>query len=381
MDMFYLVTITVLIILGAYAILLFWLIIGLGHVSQINLSNASTKTSFSIIVALRNEAAHLPSLLHSLSNLTYPHHLFEILFVDDASTDSSLLLLREFIEKHPKLSVQILSNERETASPKKDAMRKAIQKSKNEWIVTTDADCTVCENWLVAFNTFISNNKVVFIAGPVLYKKGHSFIHNFQELDWLSLVGTTVGSFAWNKPIMCSGANLAYKKEVFNEVDGFKGNDHIASGDDVFLLHKIHKKYPNQVYFMNDQSALVKTMALNTWKEVYHQRIRWAKKTSNLPSLLAKSIGICVFLMNSLLIILVVLSIVNSLFLWFLLTVFLTKFILDGLLLLLTSKVVHERISLKHCLLSSLLYPLFSTSIVLLSLFKKYKWKGKTFTK
>ncbi len=358
-----------------------WLYFGLDRVPKINTPNSLPKYSFSIVIALRNEADNLPNLLSSLSLLNYPNHLFEILFVDDGSTDSSEALLLEFIRNHPNFQAKILTNERRSISPKKDAINMAVQKSTNDWIVTTDADCTIPENWLHAFNTFIDNKETVLIVAPVLYKKGTRFLHHFQELDWLSLVGTTIGSFGWNSPILCSGANLAYKKEVFEAVEGFRGNDHIASGDDIFIMHKILQKYPTKVFFMNAQNATIKTRATDTWSALFHQRIRWAKKTSNLPSLLAFFIGICVFLMNFLLIVLLISSIIDLSLLPLFLLILTIKWFLDFLLLLRASKIFQTEIILKHCIISSLLYPLTSVSIVFLSLFKKYKWKGKTFTK
>jgi hypothetical protein len=62
-------------------------------------------------------------------------------------------------------------------------------------------------------------------------------LHHFQQLDIASLQGATIGSFGINKGFMCNGANFVYQI-LFQELNGFHGNDTIASGDDVFLLQK-----------------------------------------------------------------------------------------------------------------------------------------------
>ena len=379
--MFYFGVFIVLFIVLAYVSLLIWLYVGLKRLPQFTLSNTTIKTSFSIVIVLRNEAANLPSLLQSLSELKYSNQLFELVFVDDASIDDSVFLIEKFIAKHPRIKTRLLSNLRKSAAPKKDAISLAIQSAKNEWILLTDADCLVPNDWLTTYNDFIDSNSPVFIAGPVLYRKGVRFIHKFQELDWLSLVGTTIGSFGWNKPILCSGANLAYQKEIFEAVGGFQGNEHIASGDDIFLMHKMHSGYPEQVFYMNAPTALVTTAAEDSWKALYNQRIRWAKKTSNVPSLFSILIGICVFLMNLLLLVLVVGSFIEFRFLLFFVSSLLVKLFVDFLLLVSTSNKTGAKINLKNCLSSSLLYPVFSTSIVFSSLFSKYSWKGKSYSK
>jgi len=379
--MFYFGILVIVIITGVYASMLLWLYFGTLRMPEFNSLSSKPKTSISIIIALRNEAENLPRLLQSLAKLNYPKNLFEILFVDDASSDNSKEIIKEFKSKFPELQVQLLSNVRRAISPKKDAITTAVKQSNKEWIITTDADCEVPENWLGYYDAFIGQNNAVFIAGPVAYKSKKGFLYHFQLLDWASLVGTTIGSFFQKKPIMCSGANLAYKKEVFDKVNGFQGNEHIASGDDVFLLQKMNQKYSSQVFFMNAPNAIVKTQPLSTWRAVYQQRIRWAKKTSNIPSLFTKMVGICVFSMNFLLIVLLLISIFNAVWIPLLIFGFTTKLLVDTLLLKKTLDILQTRISLTRYISASLLYPFFVSSVVFVSIFSNYRWKGRNFTK
>ncbi|WP_431243816.1 glycosyltransferase [Flavobacterium sp. P21] len=113
-----------------------------------------------------------------------------------------------------------------------------MQNVKTDWVITTDADCIVPENWLLTFDNYIQENNVSMLAGAVTYQCGNSFLDHFQQLDLTSLQGATIGSFGLNKGFMCNGANFAYTKSLFEKLNGFDGNNKIASDDDVFYYKK-----------------------------------------------------------------------------------------------------------------------------------------------
>ncbi len=370
------ITITLL-----YIVLILWLYFGIDRISQFNSKNTVPKVSFSILIPFRNEIENLPDLLASLDVLEYPKNLYEILLVNDDSSDDSVTIVRNFIKEHSEINIKILNNQRKTISPKKDAINTAIQQSKFDWIVTTDADCEVPRNWLQSYNAFIAKNKSVFIAGLVKYKSKKEFLHQFQLADWLSLTGVTIGSFGWNKPLLCSGANLVYSKKVFYEVDAFQGNEHIASGDDVFLMHKFKEAYPNQVFFMNTPRASVQTKSLSTWLDLFQQRIRWAIKTSSISKELVKFIGLVVFAMNVLLLTLLVKVFIDKTWIVVFFILFSVKIFVDSILIKKVSSFTHQRLTTKSWFLSSILYPLFSISVVVVGMFINYKWKGRKYSK
>lgn len=364
-----------------YSFILLWLILGVKHLNIFKHKNISPKNGFSIIVAFRNEEENLWALLQSIAQQNYPKQLFEILLVNDASTDQSVRVVQEFLLTNQPVNIRLVENRRTSISPKKDAINTAIAISKYNWILTTDADCTVATNWLKTFDAYITKKDVVFVAGIVSYTNKKGFIHQFQHLDWMSLIGVTMGSFGWNKPLLCSGANLGYNKKAFFQVKGFQGNEHIASGDDVFLMQKMQESFPNKLGYLNSKQALVKTQSLNSWQGLYQQRIRWSKKTSSLPNILIKGIGISVLLANFTVIILFFFGFFDFLkwMIWF--SFFTVKVLLDSLLVYLTAKNMNQKISIFTWLLSSLLYPVFSVSVVLLGIFSTYQWKGRVFKK
>ena len=171
-------------------------------------------TGFSILIPFRNEAENQERLLLSLAALKYPEARFEILLINDASTDASVEIIETFLLTH-KLPLKILDNERFSGSPKKDALTKGIAHATFDWIVTTDADCQVPVLWLDQFNALAVKNSIQFIAGPVSFFSENGILNAFQHLDFLSLQGATIGSFGLKKAFMCNGANLAFSKIEF----------------------------------------------------------------------------------------------------------------------------------------------------------------------
>ncbi|HEY1195465.1 glycosyltransferase family 2 protein [Flavobacterium sp.] len=360
-------------ILGIYIISIELLIYGFFKIKKYKKQDLEPKTSFTIIVPFRNEKENLPILLESFSNLNYPRDLFEVILVDDNSSEKFQFL-------NSKFQVSVIENIRVSKSPKKDAITTAMQHVKTNWVITTDADCVVPENWLLTFDNYIQENEVSMLAGAVTYKCENLFLDHFQQLDLTSLQGATIGSFGLNKGFMCNGANFAYTKSLFENVNGFEGNDKIASGDDVFLLQKAIEKFPNKVQYLKADEAIVTTKPTGNWKALFHQRVRWAAKTSSYKSTFGKFLGLIVFFGN-------LSFVIGFCFLLFgfwpypIFVIFaFTKFLIDFVLLSITNQFL-TKTSIKSLLLSSFLYPFFSSSVALYSLFGSYEWKDRQFKK
>jgi glycosyltransferase involved in cell wall biosynthesis len=356
-----------------YCLAIIILIYGFTKVNTIEYTGVAPKTKFSIIVPFRNEAENLPVLLESLSKLNYPMELFEVILVDDDSEDKYEVHILKF-------KVSVIKNIRVSNSPKKDAIVNAMQIVTTDWIITTDADCTVNTNWLLTLDNYIQLHDVAMIAGAVTYDCGNSFLHHFQQLDLTSLQGATIGSFGIDKGFMCNGANFSYTKSFFEELNGFNGNDGIASGDDVFLLQKAISKSPKKVHYLKSPNNIVFTKPLNDWKLLFYQRVRWASKTSSYQSTFGKGLGLLVFIGNLDLIIGFGCWVFGFILFQNIVLLFLLKFLIDTILIYKTNNFLNKR-KIRYLILSSLFYPFFSVSIALYSLFGKYEWKGRNFTK
>jgi cellulose synthase/poly-beta-1,6-N-acetylglucosamine synthase-like glycosyltransferase len=374
------IEIILFVVLVIYVVFILQLIIGFEKVKSFVRTDEKPKTAFTIIVPFRNEEKNLSKLLQSISKLNYPYKLIEVILVDDFSTDSSERICIRWRLEHEYLDTTLLENLRLSNSPKKDAIGRAMPIAKHDWIITTDADCIVKPNWLLTIDNYIQNNDAEMIVGAVIYKTKNNWFHHFQQLDLLSLQGTTIGSFGINKPFMCNGANFAYTKNFFTKIGGFGGINDKASGDDVFLLQKAVAKVPEKVHYLKNTETIVKTKPENDLFQLFMQRVRWASKTTGYSSTYAKFLAVIVLLMN--------LSLVCGL--WFvvcgccnwkiLLIPFLIKYLVDYCLLYKANKYLLKGKWLLP-LASSLLYPFYSSLVGIYSLFGSFSWKGRTFKK
>ncbi|MDC8002870.1 glycosyltransferase [Aureisphaera galaxeae] len=363
-----------------YLITLLWLIRGFYKLPNTEPKKTPPQTRFSIIIPFRNEAKNIPELLGSLSRLDYPKDFYEVLFINDDSDDNGEELLYAS-RREVKFNFRILQNKRTSGSPKKDALRLGIEKAKFDWILTTDADCLVPQMWLQHFNQCIEASQPQMVCGPVQYRNGASVLGQFQVLDGLSLQLVAMGSFGWKTPLLNNGANLAYTKEIFEEVQGYEGNDHIASGDDVFLLEKVQKVNPKGIRFLKYHDASVMTDPEGTWGKAIQQRIRWASKISEQKNTWVKVIGVIVFFANFLFLVSLLgfsfFPKTGSAYVSFMLL----KLVLDVLALTTMARFFKKRLSFFPSFVSVLTYPFIIMSVVFGSLGGPYTWKDRTHSK
>lgn len=373
-------TLVLFFILFLYLAFIAQLISGFNKLESFEKTEKKPITSFSIIVPFRNEEKNLPKLLKSISNLNYPIELLEIILVDDFSTDASERICINWRLANGLIESTLLENLRLSNSPKKDAISRAIPIVKNKWIITTDADCIVPKNWLRTLDDFIQNKQPEMVVGAVIYKTKNNWFHHFQQLDLISLQGTTIGSFGLGKPFMCNGANFAYTKNLFQEIGGFSGINNTASGDDVLLLQKAFAYNKDKVCYLKNDDFIVKTKPINDLYELFMQRVRWASKTSSYQTNYPKLLAVIVLAMN--------ISLVVSFGLWYFgkfdLRLFamalILKYGIDYVLLYKTNGYLRNK-ALIPPLASSLFYPIFSSFVGIYSLFGSFNWKGRKFSK
>lgn len=254
---------------------------------------------FSIIIPARNESANIEKCIQSI--LAQPYPSYEILIVDDHSTDDTPLLVTKLSEQYPQIQLIHLKDHldgQSTNSYKKKAIEIAVEKSIGSWIVTTDADCLVPPNWLQYFNAMILTKDPVFIAAPVMFTLNGTFIGQFQVLDFLSLQGITAAAVSAGSLSMCNGANLAYSKNAFEDVGKFNGIDRLASGDDMLLMHKMKKQFPNRLAYLFNNEMIVTTAPMPNWYSFIQQRIRWASKADSYKDKKIFGVLLLVYLFN-----------------------------------------------------------------------------------
>ncbi len=280
------------------------------------------QTKITIIIPARNEESNIAACLDSVCNQSYPKDLYEVLVVDDHSTDNTAAIARKYGSQNLALiTLKDIMGDGEINSYKKKAIEAAIQRSTGELIVTTDADCIVPQNWLQTIASFYEEHQPQFLAMPVAFLPsppvggegpGVRFIKIFQTLDFMTLQGITGASVYKKIHSMCNGANLAYTKKAFEAVGGFSGIDTIASGDDMLLMHKIYRRYPDRVMFLRSKEVIVQTEPVRSVGEFFNQRIRWASKANKYDDKRIFWVLLLVYLVNALLLTLPVISVFNN---------------------------------------------------------------------
>jgi poly-beta-1,6-N-acetyl-D-glucosamine synthase len=257
---------------------------------------------------------------------------------------------------------------------KKAAISLGVEKASGEIIVTTDADCTHHPDWLQTINNQFNNPKLQLLVGSVGIQS-KSFFSRLQAIEFSSLIGSGAALLQWNVPTMANGANLGFRRDAFLTVNGYEGNQHIASGDDEFLLRKIHQRFPDGISFNNDEKSVAITEPQPSLAACFQQRLRWASKWKHNTSLLTKLIAVIVFLFQMGIIALLITVSICPNRPWQIIVF--SKFAIDGIFLWRVSTFLKTKFSVLPFIALEFVYPIYVIVIALLSQFVPYKWKGR----
>lgn len=257
------------------------------------------QTKVSIIIPARNEEDNIKACVDAALAQDYPSELLEVIVVDDHSTDRTAEIVKSYgsVVKYIDLKDEITTKEKITAY-KKYALAKGVQSSSGRLIVTTDADCVAGSNWIKNIAAQYQQEQPVMIVAPVDYQSDSSVLQEFQSLDFMSMQGITAAALQLNLGNMSNGANLAFSRSAFDDVDGYAGVDHIASGDDYLLMMKMQMAYPNRITYLKTEEAIVRTLPQPTWDAFLQQRIRWASKSGKYDDKRLTMLLMLVYLFN-----------------------------------------------------------------------------------
>ncbi len=252
------------------------------------------RTKVSILIPVRNEEASLMRLLGFLTNQDYPQNLIEIIIIDDHSTDLTSDVAKYYKRRHGNLRYIKLEGEVEG---KKAALGQGVISSRFPLILTTDADCIPSRQWVKSMVECFDNTDADLLAGPVIIETGRGFFDKFQRLEYFSLLGSSAGSLNTGHPVMCSSANLGFRREAYDLVSQ-QNKQKISSGDDVFMLLAMHKRGVKNLLFLKNHKAIVRTKAEPGLDDFINQRKRWASKSRHYNSTASVFTALLVFLIN-----------------------------------------------------------------------------------
>lgn len=335
----------------------------------------------SVVTVVRNEEKNILRLLESIARQTYPKDKYELIVIDDQSEDQTRDVVQQYIKQVP-FRIRLMEIAAEVdhqQSPKMHALNSAIAAARGDIIVTTDGDCHMGPEWLKSMAAPFQHKKIHFISGPVALEAGHGIVSKIQSLEFASLIGSGAAMIQWAYPLMCNGANLAFRKSAFLEVNGYEGVYQSVTGDDVYLMQKIHKRYEKSISFAKDSDALVTTQTEATFGRLVQQRKRWASKWNR--HLLPNSWAIPVFLFLhyfSFIALVVYVSsrpgIVHHGFLLIIL-----KFACDFFFLKKVMDFCRMPVNVWVFLITEFIYPFYALSIGILVHFGGWTWKGRRY--
>jgi cellulose synthase/poly-beta-1,6-N-acetylglucosamine synthase-like glycosyltransferase len=349
-------------------------------IPEFHASRKISQTRISVLIPARNESANIIPCIESLSCQSYPKHLYEVIVIDDHSTDGTPGIVMGF--QHPGLALSCIQlgemTDQQTTAYKKLAIGTGIHASQGELIVTTDADCLFNPAWLATLAAFYEEKGAKFIAAPVRVSgPAPNFLSVFQTLDFITLQGITGASVYKKFHSMCNGANLAYDKHAFFEVGGFQGIDAIPSGDDMLLMHKIYNKYPDAVFFLKSPQAIVSTLPETTWKGLIHQRVRWASKADRYDDKRIFRVLLLVYIVNLMFAILPIAACWNTWWLLLLVIGLLLKTMLEFPFIYAVAGFYDQQALMRWFPLMQPFHIIYTVVIGWMGKFGSYRWKDR----
>lgn len=327
------------------------------------------QVKFSVLISVRNETKNIERCLQSLKSIQYPSNLVEFIVIDDHSSDNTAEIVEDWIKKQEQTNFRLISNLNNHAG-KKSAITLGVNHASNEYIVLTDADCTHHSEWLITLNEFILGSKAQLIYAPVRFKTATTF-DQIQALEFAGLAAIGGAAIALNNPNMCSAANLIFSKQAFKDVGGYEGNEHVISGDDGFLLHKIANKYPGEIFFLKCKTAMVETSASNSILELADQRKRWVSKSVKYENRMVPAILIGAYLFNLSIVVNIVMNPVLAI------VQLVSKTTIESLFLWNVLQLFETRKQLKWIIFAEPLHILYVIIIGIWGNLGTYNWKGR----
>lgn len=320
----------------------------------------------SVVIAFRNEAANIPGLLTDIAKQLYPTDRYEVIMVDDNSSDGSFEIASGI--KHPS-NLKVIKN---NGKGKKAALRAGIDISAGDLILTTDCDCRMGEKWISTISAFYDAHKPDMIICPVTLGSSPGFFGKFQELEFLSLQGITAGNAVAGIATMCNGANLAFKKEAYlKHFDNI--HPEIASGDDIFLLHSLKKEKGVSIMWLESTDSFVTASPSQNIMSFILQRKRWISKGKYYKDRVTIVLAIITFVTNFIQIPVLVAGIFLPEYLKIWLLIFTLKSIPDYLLLNKTAARYGREKLMRWFLPSQIIYPFYILIVALFTLMCRKK--------
>ncbi len=326
--------------------------------------------SVSLVIPFRNEEKNLPALLNDIYQFDYPVELLECIFVNDHSDDNSASVINDSKLKFPFKIIPSSSN------GKKAALANGIEAAKHTWIVTTDADTRWDSQALKILMSHPKLNDVEMICGVVeLNGTSNNLLDILQVQEYAILQAAGITSLFCHEPLLNSGANLAFRKFSFDEVQGYQSHEHLASGDDVFLMLSFAHKWNDSV--VSNPKSKITTATVSSWSAYFQQRSRWGMKARHYKDKHLLQIGFLFLLSNLGMIAMMVASFASFYYLLIFLIAVLFRFSAEHSLIKRYYAYYNSELSSMQVLMLSVFYPIVFFITLVKGWITPGSWKGR----
>ena len=327
----------------------------------------------SIVIPVRNEAMQIGYLLDDLRKQRYPEDQYEIIIVNDHSTDFTSGVVNSYTDRFDNIRlIELEAGE----YGKKRAIKKGVSEARFGVIISVDGDCRAPSEWLGLIMAAFGEPGIRMVAGPVMLDPDNGWFRAMQSLEFLSLIGVSAGAAGLGSPIMCNGANLAYLKEDYTRYLE-SGEPGTASGDDMFLMLWLKKMHPGCLRYLTSPGALIRTPPGKNLYAFMMQRFRWVSKSRFYRDFHLMSTALLVFLTNACILLLAVLCFVSATWIPLFVMLLVVKTTIDGWFMNEVLKYYGKRKLLFLVLPLELIYFMYVSISGIAGQLIPYTWKGR----
>ncbi len=329
----------------------------------------------SLIIPVRNEIDRLPDLIADLRDQDYPRANYEVILVDDHSEDGSKEFLQEACRSNKNFRFASLDGQ---YSGKKKAINLGCSMAAYHWIIQTDADCRLEPGFIRGHASLASSGEHVLITGPVLTLPEYGIWNKFEAIEMLSLTATGMATFLRGSQVICSGANLSYSRDFYEEVKAVLLAIPSVSGDDMFLLIQA-KKTGKKMAYLFTPGTLVRTAPAGSIGSFIKQRIRWGSKVRHYSDAGLLTLSLLVWLANAVLLFFTVAAFLYPNIIPVLLFLWVTKSSIEFVFLHQATRVFRCRKLLYVFPVAAFFYYFYITVAGALSMAGRFSWKGRIY--
>jgi len=364
-------TIATIVITLLYVVLIVLLTVGLvqssaGH----NQAFGQLAQPVSVVVAFRNEASNLTRLLEALSRQTLDADKWELIMVDDGSTDGGDKVAQSF---HNLTGLRLVKLQKGITG-KKQALLFGVELARFNLVAITDADCVPSATWLNDISR--RANGYALLQGCVVVERNSNLLSWFEALDYASLMAVSAGSFGLKRPVVAASANLAFRKDMINVCPETLRVD-VASGDDMFLLHEAKKGHSNNMLFTTDLTGSVLTRFDGGFVGAIRRRRRWASKAPAYTDSETILVGLIVLVFNLWLLVLLMICPFNLATFNLLVGSWLVASLVNFCLLFIYLKRTNQLKLMLVFLPLQLIYPIYLCTVAISGFAGGQNWKGR----